>query len=226
MGTIPQSIGRDTSSVANLFRVGLCIHASNGDNSAANRLIHGGAIVTGLFDPSSSQDQGANFCSGHVIASTASSSWVQRFASNALALLSPKSAFAMQGLGDLGIGGLPDGWSPMVPNAIPGTSIGVAIQTHIQNTFADSLFTIVVKASDPSGPVPGVSVTISVDNNHGVPADAIVHGQTTGTTGVDGTVTLKISVGKAGGYILAASGSISGVPTPTGLSNQFQVQNK
>jgi len=230
MGTVPQSISRPPtvdSVPGNLFRVGLCIHGANANNTAANRLFHSGAIVTGLFDPFSNVDQGASFCSGNVIASTANSSWAQRLASSALALLSPKSAFAME-LGDLGIGGLPDGWSPIVPNAIPGASIGLTFDAPIPNTFADTAFTVGVTVTDASGnAMPGVVVTISVDNNHGVPAGAVTTPPIpTGTTGLNGKVSISLSVGKAGGYILAAGGSISGVPTQTKLSNQFQVQNK
>lgn len=228
MGTLPHSISRPPlvdQSPANLFRVGLCIPAANGNLTAANRLIHNNAIVTGLLDPLSTQDQGASFCAGHVAAVT-HSTWLQRFASNALSLITPKSAFAMQGF-DLGIGGLPDGWSPIVPNAIPGSSVGLSFTTQPQNTFADSLFTVVVHVSDSTGPVPGVTVTLSVDNNHGVPAGAIISGgNPSGTTDVSGNVTITIAVGKAGGFILAANGSWTGVATQTALSNQFQVQNK
>jgi len=130
---------------------------------------------------------------------------------------------------DLGIGGLPDGWSPIVPNAIPGASIGLSFQGTIVNTFADSGFTVVVKATDASGqPLPGLSVTISVDNNNGTPAGAYITPgfNPTGTTGLDGTVSIFVAVHKAGGFILAANGTFSDVSTQTGLSNQFQVQNK
>jgi len=228
MGTIPQSISRPPfvdQTTANLFRVGLCIPAANGNKTVANRLVHDNAIVTGLFDPTSNQDQGASFCAGHVAAVT-NSTWLQSFASSALSLISPKSAFAMQGF-DLGIGGLPDGWSPIIPDAIPGSNVSLSFTTQPQNTFADTLFTVVVHASDGTNSLPGVSVTLSVDNNHGVPAGAIISGgNPTGTTDINGNVTLTIAVGKAGGFILAANGLWSAVGTQTGQSNQFQVQNK
>jgi hypothetical protein len=225
MGTIPQGISRNITNPAYLFRVGLCIPPSNGTTSA-NRLVHAGAIVTGLFDPNSTQDQGAKFCVGNV-ASLSSTSWLTRLAYSAAAVFTPKSLFA-QSDAFSGIGGLPDGWSPSVPTSILGTSVALAFDTQPPaNTFADTLFTVVVKATNASGPVPGVAVAVTVDNNQGAPAGAVISSGTgLGTTGVDGKTSITIAVGKAGAYILQAAGSLSGVATQTVLSNQFLVQNK
>lgn len=225
MGTIPQSISRNIVGAANLFRVGLCVPPANNGLTAANRLVHGGAIVTGLFDPSSSQDQGAHFCVNNV--GVTNSSWLTRLANSAFSVFAPKALQAQLGIGYDGIGGLPDGWSPIIPNALPGSGITLSFDTQPPNTFADSLFTVVVKATNSLGAVPGVAVTVSVDNNHGVPAGAVISGGSpTGITGVDGKVSITISVGKAGGFILVANGALSSVPTQSVLSNQFQVQNK
>lgn len=226
MGTIPQSVSRAgiAGGLANLFRVGLCIQPASG--ASANRLIHAGAIVTGLLDPASNVDQGASFCAGHLSSSVTNTTWLQRLASGALAVISPSRLFA-QFDGGLGIGGLPDGWSPIVPNSIPGASITLSFGGPISNTFADSLFTVVITAKDGSNhPVPGVAVAITVDNNSGVPAGAKVVGDSTATTRANGEASFLLGVGKAGGFILAANGTLSGVPTQSKLSNQFQVQNK
>lgn len=229
MGTLPQSISEppmvDVNPPSNLFRVALCIPQANGNKTTANRLIHNGAIVTGLGF--SGQDQGADFCLGNIAAMTTSSSWLGRLASNALSLLSPKSAFAMDD--GLGIGGLPDGWSPQILDPIQGSGITISFQTTIHNTFADTAITVVLKATDPSGtPLPAVGITLSVSSNNGVPAGAIITPgfNPTGTTGTDGTVTITVAVHKAGGFVLAANGQLSLVPTPAATSNQFQVQNK
>jgi hypothetical protein len=226
MGTIPQAISRNIVGAANLFRVGLCVSPANTGLTSANRLVHSGAIVTGLFDANSNQDQGTQFCVGHV-SSLTNASWLTRLASNALSVLTPKPLYAC--CNDFaGIGGLPDGWSPITPNSIVGTSVALEFTTQPPaNTFADSLFTVVVKASNASGPVPGVVVTVSVDNNHGVPAGAVISaGNPVGTTRPDGTTSITVAVGKAGAFILRANGALSAVATQSKLSNQFIVQNK
>lgn len=234
LGTIPNAVSEkpyvETNFPNYLFRVGLCVNPSNGNNTALNRLIHAGSIVTGFLDPNSQQDQGATFCTQANTIAMMNRTWLQRFASNALSIISPRYAFAMQGLGggDFGIGGLPDGWSPIVPNSILGNGITLSFGGPVKNTFADTLFDVTITAMDAAGaPVPGVVVTMSVNNNHGVPAGAIIVGDSLPkTTRTSGAVTFHLGVGKAGGFILAANGLVSNVATQSAVSNQFQVQNK
>ena len=44
------------------------------------------------------------------------------------------------------------------------------------------------------------------------------------TTGDDGTATFDFAVGKPGGYLIAANGSLGGVSTAAALSNQINVK--
>lgn len=223
MGTIPQGISRNITDPALLFRVGLCIPPANTNHTSANRLIHANAIVTGLFDPSSTQDQGAHFCVGNV--ATTSASWLTRLASSTFSVFTPKLLFAQSSAFD-GIGGLPDGWSPSVPNSIPGTSVVLSFTTPPSNVADSVAETVVVRAMNGSTPVPGVIVTITIAGNSGVPASAVLIGTTTQTTDKNGYATFSLAYGKPGGYTVTASGTLSGVQTQSVTSALFQVSNK
>jgi len=126
-------------------------------------------------------------------------------------------------------GGTPDGWSPFGTGALVGSSISLTFTTQPPpNTFADSTFSVVVQALISGQPVPGVDVTLQVDNNSGAPAGAVINGgnNPTVTTNKFGNASFTISVGKAGGYTISASGLLTGVATQTQLSNFFNVKNK
>jgi len=219
MGTLPASLETFASTSSDAFRTGLCIAQSQG-LTAANRLVHLGAIVT---DPNSVLQQGTHFCSGNVV-STGTTTWFASLMNRAASLLAPKLAHAQFGFD--GIGGLPDGWSPFNPNQLTGSSI---TQTFIQqpiNTTVGVPITVVVKATSGGLVVPGVLDTLVVAGNNGVPANAIItSGSGPVATQTDGTATFTITIGKAGGYTLSASGKISNVPTGSATSTLFNVKN-
>jgi len=144
----------------------------------------------------------------------------QRFA----ALFMPTPAFA----DDFGFtGGTPDGWSPFGPKSLTGSQIALTFTQQPINTSVSTSITVKVHSAISGVAVPGVSITLSVDNNSGTPAGAvIVGGNPNGSTDASGNVSFTIALGKAGGYLLVANGSLSGVATQAGISTLFNVKNK
>jgi hypothetical protein len=222
MGTLPNSLSGFLSTSIDAFRTGLCVAQSQG-NTAANRLVHLGAVVT---DPTIVLQQGTNFCFGHV-ASTGSNTWLASLLNKATSFFSPKSAFAMGPFDFDGIGGLPDGWSPFVPKAIAGSSVVLSFGALPKNVKDSTNFTLVVHASSPGiANVPGVSVSLTVANNSGTPAQAVLIPQdATAITQTNGDATFHIAIGKPGGYTLTATGDISGVKTAGFTSAVFNIKN-
>jgi hypothetical protein len=222
LGTLPNSLSGFLSSSNDAFRTGLCIPQSQGNT--ANRLVHLGAVVT---DPTVIVQQGTHFCSG-LVASTGSRTWLASLANRAASLLSPKSLSAQPLLDDFfGIGGLPDGWSPVIPNALQGSGITITITQQPVNTRVGATDPVSVNVSGNGLLLPGVLVKLSVAGNNGVPANAIITGGTDGPFATDthGNVTFPMTIGKAGGYTLTVSGTFSGVPTGTATSVLFNVKN-
>jgi hypothetical protein len=77
-------------------------------------------------------------------------------------------------------------------------------------------------------PMEKVKITLSVYNNQGVPAGAVLSGTTEGYTSEDdGTVTLSEAVlGKAGGYIICADGQLNGFTFAQVCSSLFTARNQ
>jgi len=220
LGTLPASLSNFLSTSTDAFRVGLCISQANVTAGVANRLVHGGSIIV---DPNALLQQGTQFCFQH-ITSLGTTTWYAMFLSRAASLLAPKPAFAQTGFD--GIGGLPDGWSPIIPNPLTGSSINLAYvqQPTNENVNTPIVPTVTVRATDGALPVPGVVVTITITGNQGAP-DIISNNQA--ITGTDGIASFPgLQVNKAGGYTLTASGSLSGVPTNSVVSVLFNVKNQ
>ena len=225
LGTLPQAVGASTQL---LFRVGLCVPEVK-SSTAASRLIHVGAVLTGL----STTKQGTAFCSGHVV-SAAANSWYRALASRVLAVFAPKSANAQSDGDTFGIGGLPSGWSPFNPNAITGSSITLSFPGLPTNAVDSTNTTVVVHAASSAfSSVPGVEVTIAIAGNSGLPAQAVlIPGAAPDGTGFtvptdkNGNATFVVQFGKSGGYTLVATGSLSGIATQTDTSAVFNVKNK
>jgi hypothetical protein len=220
LGTLPANVSSFLASTDDAFRVGLCIRPANSSLTAANRLVHLGAIVT---DPNSVLQQGTHFCSGQVV-STGSTTWFASLMNRAARLLAPKPAFAQIGFD--GIGGLPDGWSPFSPNSIAGSNVVLTFGALPKNVKDSTNFTLVVHASSPGiANVPGVSVSLAVANNSGTPAQAVLIGDATAITQTNGDATFHIAMGKPGGYTITATGDISGVKTAGFTSAVFNIKN-
>jgi len=219
LGTLPNSVSGFVATSTDAFRTGLCIAQAQG-GTTANRLVHLGAIVT---DPNSILQQGTNFCVNH-LASTGSTTWLASLMSRAASWLAPRRALAQPGFD--GIGGLPDGWSPFIPNPLQGSGITITITQQPANTRVGSVDPVTVNVADNGLVVPGALVSLSVAGNNGVPANAVV---TSGggpiATDSHGNATFPMTIGKAGGYTLTVSGTLSGVPTGTATSLMFNVKN-
>jgi hypothetical protein len=75
-------------------------------------------------------------------------------------------------------------------------------------------------------PVPGIELTIAIDNNQGAPAGAVITGGAIkDTTDANGNATFDITIGKPGGYIVAVGGNLTGIPTAGALSATFHIKN-
>jgi hypothetical protein len=221
LGTLPASLSSFLSTSSDAFRVGLCVTPANTSANAANRLVHQGSIVTG----NDVTEQGAKFCAGNTIASVGTSSWFARAVNKAASLLSPKSLYADD---FFGIGGLPDGWSPFNFNAITGSSVTLAFGPLPVDVKDSTQFTLVVHASTTNfANVPGVTVGLTVANNSGTPAQAVlIPTNPTAITDKNGDATFHIAIGKPGGYTLTATGTLStSVTTAPFTSLVFNIKN-
>jgi hypothetical protein len=109
---------------------------------------------------------------------------------------------------------------------IVGTNVGTAFTKQPVNISVGDVMPVVVHAGTNGVSVPGVSVTLSVINNNGVPAGAIIVGASTVKTNSSGDAIFSIGLGKPGGYNLVATGAFSeGVGTNGVVSIRFNVKN-
>jgi hypothetical protein len=213
------------------LRVGACIPVGFGTGNA-NRLIHTGSIIP---------NESPSFCPALALAPNTNTTWLASLAHSLTSLIAPKPLFAKAPMhlllddGDFTGGGM-GGWSPMGFGAIPVASIVLSIPPGGQpvNSVASDAGTndsVVVKATINNAPVPGVTITLTIAGNSGVPANAVLYPKTLpqglpqGVTGADGTVKVYFSAGKAGGYTITAHGELEGAQTQTVTSKLFNIKN-
>jgi hypothetical protein len=212
LGSVPAD-----QSKANL-RVGICSAAISSDTTTANRLLHNSAILV-----NSSPSTLCTFTADNDLASaTTFSSLARRFAQ----LFMPKDLFA-DGLDfSSSIGGLPSDWSPFTTGKLVGSQI-VPKFTQTPNSRVNIPRTYIVNVTVAGHPVPGVDVKVAITGNNGVPANAIIlaGSDTTGTTNSAGDVSFSMAFGKAGGYTMTATGSLTGIPTQSAVSPVFNIKN-
>ena len=214
------------------LRDGLCVKALIGDQpsntkSGVNLLIH-----KGLLESNSSP----TFCSDAPSPSTSSlstSAWFASITNRLRSVFTPASAWAQDRSLDFDsfTGGGPSSWSPHVFGTISGgPQLPLTFSTQPTNGFVYPalLNTFVVHAQTAAGHfLNGVTITIVVANNMGSPAGACVVGVLTAETKGAGDATFdKVSILKAGGYLISASGSYNGIPTQSAVSNLFNIKNK
>jgi hypothetical protein len=203
--------------LADQIRVGICIDPAT--NSVPNRIIHGGATTTILpLDP-------PGFCSGNVASAVRSGSLLARIARGAFDLIAPKPAYAFTLIG--GTGGLPSGLSPFGPVIVNAQNVSLTFVQQPSNGSISAPIAppVTVQATTANGtPVGGVTITLTIYNNQGQPATATGNVATTGEFGVASFPNLTLT--KAGGYIITASGSISGNATKTVNSVLFNVNGQ
>jgi hypothetical protein len=227
MGRIPAS-----TPISGLL-VGVCYSPVTG-TTVANRLTHDNNQIFVNVQP--------DFCPA-TVASLNSTSFFLSMAQRAAKWLSPKPAYAQGGDSFLGIGGLPDGWSPFTAGALVGTSIQPSFDKQPVNVNAFALDSVIVHVTDNRVAVPGVAIALSIANNSGAPAGAVFidgvslgttdsNGLTSttttpgGTTDKNGLVTIYFSVGKAGGYTVTAGGKLDVVQTSSATSKLFNIKNQ
>ncbi len=196
--------------------VGVCYSSVTG-TTAANRLIHNNSD---LFD-----NTPPTYLCSTPVASLESVKWYARALQRAASLFAPKTANAMQG-DESFIGGLPSSWSPFATALIVGSNVGTSFTTQPVNIAVGTTMPVVVRAMTNGVAVPGVAVTLSVINNNGVPAGAIIVGTSTVNTDSQGYATFNIGLGKPGGYNLVASGLMSAAVGTNGVASvRFNVKN-
>jgi len=201
------------------FLVGICISSTavdgSGNTVGANLGLHDGD----LLGPTTS-----DVCKSAypVQAMLETSTWYASLTHRAASWLAPSQLFA-QDKSDGGDWVGPTGWSPVSFARITGQGISLKFVNMPKSATVGSYFNVQVQASSSSRVTPGVLVSVSLANNSGVPAGAVIidGSPVTGTT-VDGTgiATIKLRVNKAGGYTFFASGSLAGAATNTTTSTQ------
>jgi hypothetical protein len=221
LGTIPDATPKTG------LRVGVCYQSTTNGNTA-NRLIHNNSEILVNSTP------GALCTMPSPVASTDSRSWYVRALARAATLLVPADAHAMQG-GDF-IGGLPSSWSPFASGALLGSNIAptfvcpanapLCVATQPNDAVVGGTVHSAVNVSINGIPVPGIELTIAIDNNQGAPAGAVITGGAIkDTTDANGNATFDITIGKPGGYIVAVGGNLTGIPTAGALSATFHIKN-
>ena len=201
------------------FLVGICISSTAVDGSGqavgANLGLHDGD----LLGPTTSDVCKSSY---PIQSMLESSTWYASLTRRAASLLAPSQLFA-QDRSDGGDWVGPTGWSPVSFARITGQGISLKFVNMPKTATVGSYFELQVQASSSSRVVPGVLVSISLANNSGVPAGAVIidGSPATGTTlDETGIAHIKLRVNKAGGYTFFASGSLAGAPTNTTTSTQ------
>jgi len=222
VGTLRSDVNRSA------MRVGVCIKTAAVDEYnttvAANLLQHDAQFVT---------NESPVFCVGYAGA-TLAKTWLASITGGVTSLFTPKPAFAqLPGDDELGrfIGGGPSGWSPMKFGKLTKSTSGVNYPAPIKNgNISSPIPAFVVHAQSAAGHgIPGVTVTITLTNNQGEPAGAVITpgSVVTVVTNTSGDATFdKVSVGKAGGYTFTASGVLGSLVLQSVISNVFNMKNK
>jgi hypothetical protein len=207
-----------------VFLVGVCVSAVGTDGTgniiAANLGFHDNALLV----PTTSAVCASGYPTQAMLEST---SWFASLTHRAGSWLAPSLLFA-QGRDEGGDWVGPTGWSPVTFARITGTGTPLSFVSIPKNGTVGQAFVLKVLAltspppGNPPHPVPGVTITITLANNSGVPAGArIVNAPATGITGPDGVASILVIVDKAGGYTFVANGTLTGgASTNTVVSTQ------
>lgn len=198
-------------------RVGICIPQATGTNP--NRLLHVGATVTSVLDLSL-----PSFCSAVASATSSGARGVLAFVRQAIAFMLPTSAYAFS-IG--GVGSLPSGLSPFGAVQVNASSVALRFTKQPSNGSISAPISppVAVKAATSAGtPVGGVVITLTVIGNNGINAAVTGNVATTNELGV--ATFPNLTVTKAGGYTIQASGAISGGSTGTVTSVLFNVNGQ
>lgn len=171
------------------------------------------------------ENEQVNYCLGLGLTNPDQSRGVLAFMHHVTDWFAPRPLFAvaaLKGVTGGGIGGL----SPIgsVDFNVSSAKLAFVIQPT-DGTINKNLKPFTVSASTANNtPIDGVTITLTVYNNQGTP---VAFSGNVATTTNGGIATFdKFQTTKAGGYIITASGTISGGSTKTTNSNLFNVQGK
>jgi len=221
LGTIPDLTPKSG------IRVGVCI-PSDTTGGVVNRVVHNNTEILNNSFLNQLCSTGSN---GPVAVGPAPSSWYASVLHQVGAFFAPKDLLAEDDC-SFCIGGLPSGWSPFSTGAITASNVAVGFTTQPHNTVVNTNSSVtndtaVVRTKINGVVMPGVVIdSISVSNNSGSPAGAIITANNLPVTTSDsGYATIKFSVGKPGGYLISVCGHLDTFPTQCGTSTMFNVKN-
>ena len=202
-----------------VFLVGVCVSAVVTD--AANNIIAAnlGFHNNTLLVPTTSAVCDPDYPTQAMLDSR---SWFASLTHRAASWLAPSRLFAGTRSDAVDWVG-PTGWSPVTFARITGTGTSLTFVGIPKNGTVGTDFVLHVLASTSAGhPVPGVTISIALANNSGVPAGAVITPDpATGLTGPDGVASITLRVDKAGGYTFVANGTLfGGAATNTVVSTQ------
>ena len=227
LGTLPYDLPRTG------LRVGMCSSAADGGTvGEVNRLVHSDNQILATNSPT-------QMCDPDLIAALATpSAWYASLFTHTVSLFVPQKLYAFEVDCSDCIGGLPSGWSPFSSGHLSATGVNIVIDTQPANTSISLTDSIVVRAlygTTGTVPVGGVRIdTITVSNNSGTPAGAIVTSTNTSTdptktqlfTKDDGRAKIYFQLGKAGGYLITVYSSLDGQSLPPVTTALFNTKNQ
>jgi hypothetical protein len=214
-----------------VFTVGACIPVTSSSSPGQfNLLVHATSTFE-IFTNSSPQ-----FCSTPLQTSLGIKTWFASLGRKTMSLFSATPLFAeTDPLDGRFVGGGPSSWSPISSTNLIASGITLTFGPMPKNGVAGGQLQFTVHAASaptsasPNGHgVGGVTITISIANNSGAPAGAVVSAGNTPitlTTGPTGDAAFSVMVNKAGGYTFTATGALSASGTKTGTSALFNVKN-
>ncbi len=166
----------------------------------------------------------------HASANAASTSWFAALRARAATLFAPTPAFA-QSLCDVdcsfgGVGGLGSEWSPFGSTLINIASVTLTYDQQPSGGFVNTNDTVKVHARTGTNDLPGMTVTITITGNNGLPANVSGNVAVTDANGVATFNNLQFT--KAGGYTIQAVGTMGTDPTQTQavISQLFNIKNQ
>jgi hypothetical protein len=218
MGTVPAGAEKGASP---LLTVGICGVPAPGT---------GQAVTLAHFSTSASVLAAVTPSTLCTFTATFTLSPLQIVTKTLASLFTVQPAYA---LGDgFNIGGLPSDWSPFTSGQSSTGNFALTFSTQppaVGFTSKPTIFEVTATTKDEGGnfvPAEGVTVTVTIAGNNGLPATFDGSPSVSGVTGPDGIAHFSTKITKAGGYTISASGSLAAGASATTTSMFFNIKNK
>ena len=221
LGSVPYDLPRTG------LRVGVCTSSNPTANDGVfGRLIHYVAN-TQIFG----NDPPTQMCSSTLTASApVPATWYANYLNRVWSVFAPANLYAFVDDCTDCMDWPSTGWSPFEPGSMTASNITFKITVQPKNTSISKLDSMTVQTlyngTLPLSQIPIDSITVS--NNSGVPAGAVITFTSVpqSTQEPDGTAKIYFRVGKAGGYLITVWASADGVVLPPVTSVLFNVKNQ